>query len=113
VVGYVELYADADSGTLAGAAAIGPEAAEWMAEMTLAIRARVPLDSLADVVHAFPTYGEALEVPLRELAVKVSGSSGEASLGEASLEEASGDAAGEVAGEAAGEASEEAAGEAS
>jgi dihydrolipoamide dehydrogenase len=105
----VELYADADSGTLAGAAAIGPEAAEWMAEITLAIRARVPLDSLADVVHAFPTYGEALEVPLRELAVKASGASGAGSPGEA----ASGEAAGDVPVAAAGEASEEATGEAS
>ena len=108
-VGYVELYADADSGTLAGAAAIGPEAAEWMAEITLAIRARVPLESLADVVHAFPTYGEALEVPLRELAVKASGASGAGSPGEA----ASGEDAGGVPVEAAGEASEEATGEAS
>jgi dihydrolipoamide dehydrogenase len=117
-VGYVELYADADTGTLAGGAAIGPEAAEWMAEITLAIRARVPLDSLADVVHAFPTYGEALEVPLRELAVKASGSSGasasgEAASGEASGEAASGEASGDVPVEVAGEASDEAAGEAS
>lgn len=66
--GYVELYADRDSGVLAGAAAIGPDAADWMAEMTLAIRARVPVTILADVVHAFPTHGEVLEAPLRALA---------------------------------------------
>jgi hypothetical protein len=39
-----------------------------MAEVTLAIRARVPVTILADVVHAFPTYGEAMETALRELA---------------------------------------------
>jgi pyruvate/2-oxoglutarate dehydrogenase complex dihydrolipoamide dehydrogenase (E3) component len=66
--GYVELYAEPDSGMLVGAAAVGPDAPDWMAEITLAIRAEIPVKTLADVVHAFPTHGEALEVPLRALA---------------------------------------------
>jgi hypothetical protein len=53
---------------LAGAVAVGPDAAAWMAEVTLAIRARIPLHTLADVVHAFPSYGEALTAAFRELA---------------------------------------------
>jgi dihydrolipoamide dehydrogenase len=65
--GYVELYAEADSGVLVGAAAVGPDAADWMAETTLAVRARIPVTTLADVVHAFPAHGEVLEGPLREL----------------------------------------------
>jgi pyruvate/2-oxoglutarate dehydrogenase complex dihydrolipoamide dehydrogenase (E3) component len=65
--GRVELYAGPD-GLLVGAAAVGLYADEWMAEITLAVRAKVPLSVLADVVHAFPTYGIALEEPLRELA---------------------------------------------
>ena len=65
--GRVELYADAD-GLLAGAAAVGQYAEEWMSEITLAVRAKIPLAVLADAVHAFPTYGAALETPLRELA---------------------------------------------
>jgi pyruvate/2-oxoglutarate dehydrogenase complex dihydrolipoamide dehydrogenase (E3) component len=67
--GRVELYVDAASGDLlVGAAAIGPDAEEWMGEVTLAIRARIPLAVLADVVHAFPTYGEAVEMSLPGLA---------------------------------------------
>jgi len=68
--GRIELYADMTRGdTLAGAAAVGRSAEEWMGELALAIRAGIPLKVLADVVHAFPTYGEAIERSLRELAV--------------------------------------------
>ena len=67
-LGCLELYADAKSGVLAGAVAVGPDAASWMGEVTLAIRAKISVAVLADVVHAFPTYGEALQAALRELA---------------------------------------------
>jgi pyruvate/2-oxoglutarate dehydrogenase complex dihydrolipoamide dehydrogenase (E3) component len=68
--GRIELYADATrGGMLVGAAAVGLYAEEWMGELTLAIRAGLSLRMLADVVHAFPTYGEAIERSLRELAV--------------------------------------------
>jgi pyruvate/2-oxoglutarate dehydrogenase complex dihydrolipoamide dehydrogenase (E3) component len=70
--GRIELYADMTRGdTLAGAAAVGRSAEEWMGELALAIRAGIPLKMLADVVHAFPSYGEAIEHSLRELAVGV------------------------------------------
>jgi dihydrolipoamide dehydrogenase len=52
---------------LVGAAAIGPNADAWLAEATLAISAQIPLTVLNDVVHAFPTYGEAFEPALRDL----------------------------------------------
>jgi pyruvate/2-oxoglutarate dehydrogenase complex dihydrolipoamide dehydrogenase (E3) component len=67
-LGGLELYADTETGVLVGAAAVGPDAVTWMSEVTLAIRAKIPVAVLADVVHAFPTYGEALESALRELA---------------------------------------------
>ena len=70
--GRVELYAHPESGLLLGAAAVGPDAPDWMGEVTLAIRAGLPLAILADTVHAFPTWSEALEPAIRELASKFS-----------------------------------------
>ncbi len=69
--GRVELYAHPESKLLLGAAAVGPNAPDWMGEVTVAIRAGVPLSVLTDTVHAFPTFSEALEPALRELAGKL------------------------------------------
>jgi dihydrolipoamide dehydrogenase len=66
--GAVALYADPQRRVLVGAAAVGPAADEWAGELTLAIRAEVPVDVLADVVHAFPTSAEVLGPPYAELA---------------------------------------------
>jgi len=71
--GRIELYADPRERVLVGAAAVGPAADDWGAELTLAVKAKVGMDVLADVVHAFPTYGEALEPAYAELARLLSG----------------------------------------
>jgi dihydrolipoamide dehydrogenase len=65
--GLLILTADANKGVLIGAFAIGAHADEWLAEATLAIRAEIQLSVLCDVVHAFPTFGQAFEAPLDEL----------------------------------------------
>jgi dihydrolipoamide dehydrogenase len=47
-----------DGERLTGAYALGPEAGEWLQQATLAIRARVPIDVLHDVIQPFPTFSE-------------------------------------------------------
>ena len=54
--GFLTLLGDGER--LTGAYALGPEAGEWLQQATLAIRARVPLDVLADTIQPFPTFSE-------------------------------------------------------
>ncbi len=66
--GALHLVAEMGEGVLVGAAAVGPAADEIIWGLALAIRARIPLDVLADVVCPFPTYTEGLEPALARLA---------------------------------------------
>ena len=52
---------------LTGAYALGPEAGEWLQQATLAIRARVPLAVLRDIIQPFPTFSEIYLATLKAL----------------------------------------------
>jgi pyruvate/2-oxoglutarate dehydrogenase complex dihydrolipoamide dehydrogenase (E3) component len=62
-----------DGTRLTGAYALGPEAGEWLQQVTLAIRAGTPLAVLLDVIQPFPTFSEAIFQALRALDVQVTG----------------------------------------
>jgi dihydrolipoamide dehydrogenase len=63
--GFLTLVSDGER--LTGGYALGPEASEWMQQVTLAVRARVPLDVLRDVIQPFPTFSEIFVAGLKAL----------------------------------------------
>jgi pyruvate/2-oxoglutarate dehydrogenase complex dihydrolipoamide dehydrogenase (E3) component len=65
--GFLKLFADRERRVLVGASAVGPEAGEWLQQLTLAIRAEVPIDVLRDTIQPFPTFSEAVTFASREL----------------------------------------------
>jgi pyruvate/2-oxoglutarate dehydrogenase complex dihydrolipoamide dehydrogenase (E3) component len=76
---YMREYADrpyfmtlvSDGERVTGAYALGPEAGEWLQQATLAIRAKVPLDLMDDVIQPFPTFSEIFLNALSELRAKL------------------------------------------
>jgi pyruvate/2-oxoglutarate dehydrogenase complex dihydrolipoamide dehydrogenase (E3) component len=52
---------------LVGAVAVGPQATEWLGQLTLAVRSATPVDVLVDVIQPFPTFSEAIFFALQEL----------------------------------------------
>jgi pyruvate/2-oxoglutarate dehydrogenase complex dihydrolipoamide dehydrogenase (E3) component len=71
--GFLTLLSDGER--LTGAYALGPEAGEWLQQATLAIRAHVPLDVLADTIQPFPTFSEIYVAALRKLRAQIAAAS--------------------------------------
>ena len=65
--GFVRVFADPKTRTLVGAIAVGPQAAEWLGQLTLAVRSATPVDVLLDTIQPYPTFSEAIFYALREL----------------------------------------------
>ena len=77
--GFLTLLSDGER--LTGAYALGPEAGEWLQQATLAIRARVPLDVLADTIQPFPTFSEIYLNALKALRNEITAASQPAGTG--------------------------------
>ncbi len=65
--GFLKVFADPGRRVLVGAVAVGPEAGEWLGQLTLAIRAEVPVDVLLDTIQPYPTFSEAVQFAVRDL----------------------------------------------
>jgi pyruvate/2-oxoglutarate dehydrogenase complex dihydrolipoamide dehydrogenase (E3) component len=77
--GFLALLSDGDR--LTGAYALGPEAGEWLQQATLAIRAHIPLDVLADTIQPFPTFSEIYVAALKALRGEIAATSRAVSTG--------------------------------
>jgi dihydrolipoamide dehydrogenase len=65
--GFVRLFADPRERVLVGAVAVGPQATEWLGQLTLAVRSATSIDVLVDTIQPYPTFSEAIFFALREL----------------------------------------------
>ncbi|GAA5229105.1 dihydrolipoyl dehydrogenase family protein [Paeniglutamicibacter antarcticus] len=65
--GDMGILVDRHQRMLIGAWAIAPQASEWIHQASMAIRGRVPLKVLRDMVPQFPSYSEAYLVALEKL----------------------------------------------
>jgi dihydrolipoamide dehydrogenase len=66
--GFLTLHSDGER--LTRAYALGPEAGEWLQQLTLAIRARIPLAVLRDTIQPFPTFSEIIFEALHTLSMQ-------------------------------------------
>ena len=67
--GFLTLLSDGTR--LTGGYALGPEAGEWMQQATLAIRARIPLEVLADTIQPFPSFSGIYDAAVKELRMNI------------------------------------------
>ena len=68
VEGFVKLIVEAQRGEIVGAAVIGPEAAELIHEITVAMHFHSTAATLASIPHYHPTLSEIWTYPAEELA---------------------------------------------
>jgi len=65
--GVIKLVADGDRGYLVGGSVMGPPAGEIVGFLTLAIKEKVPVENLRDLIYPYPTFVRGVEDALRQL----------------------------------------------
>jgi dihydrolipoamide dehydrogenase len=69
--GFLTLLSDGEQVT--GAYALGPEAGEWLQQVTLAIRASISLEVLSDTIQPFPSFSEIVAAAVKALRREIAG----------------------------------------
>ncbi len=65
--GFIKLVADADKGVLVGATSAGPIGGEVLSALAVAVHGEVPVDRLASMIYAYPTFHRAIEQAVKNL----------------------------------------------
>jgi len=65
--GLIKLVADAERGCLVGATSVGPGGGEVLAGLAVAVHAQVAVQTLSEMIYAYPTFHRAIETALDDL----------------------------------------------
>jgi len=65
--GFIKLVADADQGVLVGATSAGPVGGEVLSALVVAVYGQVPVETLASMIYAYPTFHRAIESAVKQL----------------------------------------------
>ncbi|MEJ2577474.1 MAG: NAD(P)/FAD-dependent oxidoreductase [Kineosporiaceae bacterium] len=65
--GFIKLVEDTDRGVLVGATSAGPHGGEVLGALTVAVHAAVPVQTLRQMIYAYPTFHRGIEDALRAL----------------------------------------------
>ncbi|MEX2375085.1 MAG: FAD-dependent oxidoreductase, partial [Dehalococcoidia bacterium] len=65
--GFIKLIEDADRGVLVGATSMGPTGGEVLGLLAAAVHAAIPVQTLREMIYAYPTIHRGVEDALRDL----------------------------------------------
>lgn len=69
--GFVKILADRGSGLILGSTIIAPRSGEMIQELSLAMKYGITVQEVAEMVHVFPTWSEAIRIAANRAAAKL------------------------------------------